>query len=534
VKTLKKNDEKYVHIISRNKTEPAEGETLLALLRRMGLEPSGSCGGNGTCGKCRIKIEGTAAAAQEAERRILSEEEICSGIRLACHTDAVKGMTVSVCDGWLQTSPQITDKGSPPSHKEAGERSFSIALDIGTTTIVAYLVDRDSGTVTAVSSAGNPQTLFGADVVSRIAYASAKENGLNILKSKVIDAVNCLIFTLRRRAYVAETDITEVVVAANTTMEHIFAGVSPASIGKAPFIPPYRIFPPLDAEQLGLVLSPGTTVRLLPNISGFVGGDITAGILYTRITSSKDLSLLIDIGTNNEMVLGCSDFLLCCSSAAGPALEGARISQGMSAFEGAVNHVRLENGKVVVSTVDDAPAKGICGSGLLDTTVMLLSEKIIDRSGKIGGDVPAGSPLTPLLDKKLKRFLISEGRKGGIYVTQKDIRELQLAKSAITTGVEIMLSEAGKRLEDIDRVFLAGAFGNYLDIENAERAGILPPLPAEKITSVGNSSGLGAIELILRPDQWKEAARIIKAAKHIELATHRDFPIKFVHNLSFR
>ena len=533
---MKDTADNFVYLISCTRVKPMEGETLGELMRRSGSEVAEPCGGNGTCGKCRVKIRGVVTDCSERERLLLSDEEIEAGIRLACITPAKRGIVVSRADVEPQHMRILSGEECAAADNDGSKDEkvlFSIAVDIGTTTIVAYLVNKSCGAVIAVSSAMNPQVTFGADVISRIGYASEREDGLAVLQSRAVDAVNRLIFNLQRRASVSEDEITEVVVSANTTMEHLFAGVSPASIGRAPFTPQYNEFPTLTAAHMNLALSPETVVRLLPNISGFVGGDITAGIIYTGMTKSEKLSLLIDIGTNNEMVLGCKDFLLCCSAAAGPALEGAKISQGMCASEGAIDHIKKEPGGIYVSTIDNIPAVGICGSGLVDAITLLLEEHIIDNSGKFEKKLSPENALYERLDVGQRRFLLSKNSKRSIFITQKDIRELQLAKSAIATGIEIMLEEAGKRLEDIDMVFLAGAFGNYLNIENAMKTGILPQLPVEKIKSVGNSSGLGAIEFILHPEHWREARRVISSAKHIELATHREFPLKFVKNLSF-
>ncbi|WP_352402549.1 ASKHA domain-containing protein [Synergistes jonesii] len=209
------------------------------------------------------------------------------------------------------------------------------------------------------------------------------------------------------------------------------------------------------------------------------------------------------------------------------------ISQGKCAAGGAVDHVKSENGRLTVSTVDGTPAVGVCGSGLVDAVGVLLDEKVINASGKFAKSLPEGTDFSTRLEADKKRFLLSRGKRGGVYITQKDIRKVQLAKSAIATGVELMLEEAGKSVGDIARVYVAGSFGNYITVENAMRIGILPRIAREKITSVGNSSGLGAIEFIIRPELWKEALAVAKGARHIELATHRDFQRTFVKNLSF-
>jgi len=529
---LEKNEKKYVRIITSTDAEPREGETLGELMARCGAPLDQPCGGRGTCGKCRVKVTGVVPECTDGERLLLSDEEIRAGIRLACVTRAERGMTVERVDA--DPCGAKTPAGSAHSQaRGVGRAEYAVAVDIGTTTLVAYLVNKSAAATTAVSSSANPQSAYGADVISRISFASESEEGLSILKAKVVGAINRLIFNLQRSASVSEEEISEVVISANATMEHLFAGVSPKSIGRAPFEPMFKTFPILTASHMNLALLPRTPVALMPNISGFVGGDVTAGIVYTGMAKREELSLLVDIGTNNEMVLGCRDFLLCCSAAAGPALEGAMISQGMCAAGGAVDHVKSENGRLTVSTVDGTPAVGVCGSGLVDAVGVLLDEKVINASGKFAKALPEGTDFSARLEADKKRFLLSRGKRGGVYITQKDIRKVQLAKSAIATGVELMLEEAGKSVGDIARVYVAGSFGNYITVENAMRIGILPRIAREKITSVGNSSGLGAIEFIIRPELWKEALAVAKGARHIELATHRDFQRTFVKNLSF-
>lgn len=500
-----------------------KGEKVSDVLRREGVALPMECGGAGLCGKCRVTIEDAAAPCAD-EKKLLSPEDIKNGVRLACLTDAVDGMTVTLpraSRGERILAGVETESGGGTQGAD-----FGVAVDIGTTTVVAYLVCCGSERPAAVASCMNPQREFGADVISRISYATEHGDGLAVLHEKIISAINALIIKITESAGAGRAQVSCVVISGNTTMEHLFAGVSVRSIGRAPFMPEFRVFDTLAAEKLGLDLAPGTPVRLMPNISGFVGGDIVSGTVYTGFADAEELSLFIDIGTNNEMVLGSKEFILCCSAAAGPALEGAKISRGMCAAEGAIDHVKLNGNELAVSTVGDAPAIGICGSGLVDVVALLISERIIDSGGKFKKDAER---LPGRLDVENKRWLIDND----VYFTQKDVREVQLAKGAICTGVEIMLAEAGKRLDEVDRIFLAGAFGNYIDVENASKIGILPKVPKEKIIPVGNSSGLGAIECCRYKDFSAKAAKILERAKHIELATHKDFQQIFVRNLLF-
>lgn len=539
---MQNNDDKFIHFFLRTKVKPQSGETISEVMKRSSIPFFGPCGGKGKCGKCKVKIEGIVPSCTNVEKQLLTEEDICSGVRLACRTEAKAGMKVSVSDDSQQNMKHemqifedaaITTESTLTSRDNAVKSTYSIAVDIGTTTVVAYLVNNESGKTAAISSSMNPQAPFGSDVISRICYINDHEDGLYLLHNKIVDAINRLIYNLLRKTQVKEGDVSLVVISANATMEHIFAGISPASMGRAPFTPPYYAIPPMTAKDIGLALFADTRILFLPNISGFVGGDITSGILYTAMINSDELSLLIDIGTNNEMVLACKGFLLCCSAAAGPALEGAKISQGMCALEGAIDHVKIVDGNLCLSTIDGASAVGICGSGLVDAMSALLSEGVINKDGKFNQKMPAEHKLFPKLEVIQKRFMLAENRKGKVYITQKDIREVQLAKSAIATGVEIMLEEVGRDIADIDKIYLAGAFGNYMNVENAIRVGILPNVSQDKIKPIGNSSGYGAVKLISHPELWNETKKIIDMAKHIELATHEHFQHKFINKLSF-
>ena len=496
--------------------KPLPEETVSDLARRCGIMIDQPCGGCGSCGKCGVLVDGVYA--------------------LACQTMAVAGMQI--------TMPNCPDKMQILESAEGMMQGQALkcgkvgaALDIGTTTLVLYLVDCAGGDILAVSSSINPQTAFGADVISRISYIETNEDGLQRLRGVLINKINIMLDDVLQKASLHRGQVSAMVVAGNTTMEHIFAGVSPAAIGRAPFKPVFSDSIIIAPQDAGINLGGGTMIRLLPNISGFVGGDIVSGILYSKMAESDKLSLLVDIGTNNEMVLGSRDFLLCCSAAAGPALEGAKISQGMRAAPGAVDSVVSRNGDLHVTTIDNVPARGICGSGLVDAVAELFRNGVIAPSGKFTkAEKISSEPLRKRLSgsKASEMFYTLVNSNGhAIGLTQQDIREVQLAKGAIAAGIEIMLEEAGMSLRDIDRVFVAGAFGNYLNFVNAIELGILPNVPEGKITALGNSAGLGACQLLCGEDCWADVSCLSATARHIELAEHPRFQEVFVRSLSF-
>jgi uncharacterized 2Fe-2S/4Fe-4S cluster protein (DUF4445 family) len=523
-------------------TEYLPGETIGEVLIRSGIYIDQPCGGTGLCGKCRVMISGTVPGPTSKEKKIFSEEELSLGFRLACQTKASRDMKVTIP---AQDSQKIKvldtfQNGTDTAAPCRGDNGSCIAIDIGTTTIVAYMVDLGTGMTLAASSAINPQTSFGADVISRISYIGDGPQKLSDLQSAVTRQINSLISSLYLKAGRSPSAKDSMAVAGNTTMEHIFAGISPESIGKSPFRPQFYDSLEFEAASLGINAEKGVVVKLMPNIHGFVGGDIVSGIIYTGMHKSDELSLLVDIGTNNEMVLGNKDFMLCCSAAAGPALEGAKIKMGMRAAPGAIDSVKINDCGVSITTIEDMPPIGICGSGLVDAVSELLKAGVITPSGRFAEKEDLKEDLSKRFKgekgKDLSFTLAEEGEYGNnpeVGITQRDIREIQLAKGAIAAGIQILLEVAGRKREDIKNVYLAGAFGNYIDIENAVRLSILPDVPREKIKPIGNSAGAGACLMLNAPSLWGTAAYIIKMAEHIELASYKDFQEIFVGNMTF-
>lgn len=523
-------------------TEHLPGETVGELLLRNGIYIDQPCGGTGLCGKCRVILSGTIPEPTSKEKKIFSEEELSSGFRLACQTKASGGMKVTIPAQDSQSIKVLDtfENSNNTDTARCGDNGSGIAVDIGTTTIVAYLVDLGTGMTLAASSAINPQTSFGADVISRISYIGNDPEKLSELQRAVTKQINSLIKEVFSKTGRKLSAKDRMAVAGNTTMEHIFAGVSPESIGRSPFQPQFYDSLEFEASELGINAEKGVKVKLLPNIHGFVGGDIVSGIIYTGIHKSEELSLLVDIGTNNEMVLGNSDFMLCCSAAAGPALEGAKIKMGMRAAPGAIDSVKKNGSGMSITTIGDMPPIGICGSGLVDAISELLKIGVITESGRFADKEELEEHLSNRYKgkkgKDLSFILAEEGQYGSnpeVGITQKDIREIQLAKGAIAAGAQILLDVAGKKLDDIKNVYLAGAFGNYIDIENAVRLSILPDVARERIHPIGNSAGAGACLMLKDPSLWDTAARIIKRAEHIELASHKDFQEIFIGNMSF-
>ena len=418
---------------------------------------------------------------------------------------------------------------------------FGVAFDIGTTTVVGILRDLKAGKQIGIKAKTNPQNQFGMDVISRITFSGEKQDNLDILRNKIIDALNEIIEELCVEHGLSEEEITSVVVGGNTTMSHIFSGYSPLSLAFSPFTPQYTGSVTLNQKESQLNVNPKAKIKVLPGIAGHVGGDITSGIVATRFLSSNDLTLFIDIGTNGEIVLTDGDRSYACSTAAGPAFEGAAIEFGMRATKGAIEKAEIRDGEVYFKTIGSCEPMGICGSGLIDIIAEMKKVGLIEKTGKLLNNEKA---VKKGIDPSLAERLISDGKTSkfilvykengeDIVITQKDIREVQLAKGAIEAGITIMLNELEKSVDDIDRIIVAGAFGNYIDKESAKEIGLLPDVDVNKIVFAGNAAGTG-VSMALASDRETELAESIpEKIKHIELAQNEDFQNIYLNAMSF-
>ncbi|HHY90569.1 MAG TPA: DUF4445 domain-containing protein [Clostridiales bacterium] len=418
---------------------------------------------------------------------------------------------------------------------------YGIALDIGTTTVVAMLWDLNRGELVDVVAKTNPQTIFGADVISRILYGSEKPENLWTLKAKIRDCLNEMIEELKQNNQIDENHIYDLVAVGNTTMSHLFVGANPEGLAKSPFVPVFCDAVDMPAKALGIHLCPAANIHLLPNIAGHVGSDTTAVLLATNIANLKGLYLVIDVGTNGEILLSKDGHVVACSTAAGPAFEGAAIHHGMRAAAGAIEGVGIKDGEVFLQVIDDQQPMGICGSGLMDALAQLLEAGILDHSGKLETRESAGEKgIHPSLVSRLRKgkygseFVLAWGKGGeDIVITQKDIREVQLAKGAISAGIQLVLKHMGAEAGKLDQIILTGAFGNSIKKESALRIGLLPQIEKEKVISVGNAAGTGASMALLSMDARKRASMEAQRVEHLELAIHPDFQTAFLDGMEF-
>ena len=414
-------------------------------------------------------------------------------------------------------------------------KNFGIAVDIGTTTVVAYLVDLTSGkTIDAVSGL-SAQKPFGQDVISRINYTMENKGGTAQLRDRIVEQINSMIGELVEKNKIPIDTIYSMSLAGNTTMIHMVAGLSAKYMANAPFIPAVKRRMTFPAGELGIGIQKNANVYLLPAISAYVGADIVAAILSSGLFYGEALSLLIDIGTNGEIALGSREGLLCCSTAAGPAFEGATIRHGMGGVNGAINTVKLEKQRIGYTTIGGAPPAGICGSGIVDAVALLLECGVVDETGRMvpAEEIPegAGCKLEPYMVEEEGELAITIA--DDVLLIQKDVREVQLAKASIAAGIMTLLSKAGKRAEEVDVVYLAGGFGSFIDKDNAIRIGLIPEELKDKIQVIGNAAGTGAIQSLVSRECLSECDRIAAKAEYIELSTSPEFQDLYIDSMFF-
>lgn len=465
-----------------------EGETLLAAAILAGIRVDAPCGGNGTCGKCHAEANG---------REIL-----------LCQEKVTEDTEVLIP---VSESARILTEGTDIVRETDGKNRYVLAFDIGTTTVVGYLLSGMTGEVLSSVSMLNPQISYGADVISRIQYVLDHDS--SELTDCIREAITSLTGDACQKAGVRTEDVTAASIVGNTCMHHLFLGINPHSMTVPPYMP--EVSEAIECSSQGMLpLGESAEIRILPNIAGFVGADTVACIEACGMDMSEENCLMIDIGTNGEMVLGNKKRRVACSTAAGPAFEGAKISQGMRGAEGAIDHVFLKDGMVSCHVIGKGKALGICGSGLLDLIACLRRMDFIDESGWM----------------KEKSYPIPGTE---VSLTQRDVREIQVAKAAIRAGIDLMTEYMGIEMEEIHTVYLAGAFGNYLNPASMCDIGMIPPELLTKIQPVGNAAGEGAKMCALSREAFERSGRIAKETEFLELATREDFQDVFIDELEF-
>lgn len=415
------------------------------------------------------------------------------------------------------------------------ENSYGAAVDIGTTTVVVYLVNLTTGEVIATESMINPQVAYGADIIARMDYAIKEPKGKEQLRKAILGGINQLLLRACTRAGVNVRHVAEMIIVGNTVMHHLFLGLETCFLVKTPFAPVVQRPCDLKAEDIGVRINPAGNIHLLPMIAGFVGGDVVSDLIATKVYRGNELTLLIDIGTNGELVLGNENMgLTACSVAAGPAFEGGHIEFGMSASPGAIERVGIEpvDYQVRYQTIGGSPPQGICGSGIIDAVAAMVQAHIVLPDGRIDTTIPCrrlrqGSKGIEFVLEWAENTALGKD----IVVTQKDVREVQLAKAAFQAGIRILMQHTG--VNEVEKVVLAGAFGSYLNPKSASAIGMLPPCNLERITSVGNAAGSGARMALLSKSERAEAADVALAVHYLELTVQPDFGLVFLDALRF-
>jgi uncharacterized 2Fe-2S/4Fe-4S cluster protein (DUF4445 family) len=585
-------------------TRVPAGTTLFSAAHWIGLPIDSTCGGRGTCGKCKVRVVKNLPDAETADHRLLRPSEIAEGWRLSCQARIYDDMVCEVPQllrvpkaatmglgrlvildpnvrkVYLELAePTLEDQRSdiqrlkdaltvdghdmvadvaalrtvPAVFREAGFRvtavlagehlvaveagdttgeCFGVAFDVGTTTLVGTLMNLRTGMAASVLSTLNGQAPFGADVISRISHGMNGPEAIIELQDAVVSTMNSILADLYRETGVTPEKTYEAVVVGNVTMLHLLFGIDPTPLSMMPFTPTFMEPLNVDASQVGLHIHPHGYIQTLPALGAYVGADIVGGVLATGVVREDKLRVFVDVGTNGEIVLGNAQRALATAAPAGPAFEGSQIKCGMRATVGAIEGVQLGDSITLQVIGGDVPPTGICGSGLVDTVAQLLLAGLVDHSGrmKTTSDVP-GHPLQDRLIEVdgVRAFLLADG----VYLTQRDIRELQFAKGSIATGIKVLMDILGVTADDLDEVLLAGSFGSYLNPESAKIIGLVPPVDVDKIIAVGNSAGEGAKIALLSYRERQVAFELPARIEYVELSGRSDFNDAFVAVLGF-
>ncbi|MFL0194712.1 ASKHA domain-containing protein [Clostridium sp. WILCCON 0269] len=553
-----------VNFINNKSVEVEEGTTILEAARKAEVLIESPCNAVGTCGKCKVKIsmEGIKNIIESDGQHHVTDQEKSEGYVLACQSKVIGNIDVEVVSKDLNKTLKILNHGKifdikidsfikkkyekdGKTYIYAGERvlgeevgntcelNYGIVVDIGTTTLVASLINVNTGEELDSVSSLNPQSVHAQDVLSRIKFAS-EEKGLHIMYSGIIEEINKMIEEVSVKSHVDKNSIYEMIFSGNTCMIHLATNVNPNSLGKYPYTPEIRGGSYLSAADHHLDISKIGLIYLPPIISSYVGPDITSGVLASRLQDENGTTLFVDIGTNGEMVIGKSGELTATSTAAGPAFEGMNITYGMRAAMGAVEYFNIEeDGSIEIKTINNGKPIGICGSGLLDIVGELVASGVIRKNGKfesIHSEVLPETLKSRLIEKEGKTvFKIAED----VFLYQKDIRQVQLAKGAVRSGIEFLMKSKGVAAEEVDKVLIAGSFGYHLRAKSLLNIGLLPKGFEGKVDFIGNTSKSGGRAFLLNKGYREEMEKLVGKIGVIELSNGEDFDKVFVKCLSF-
>lgn len=520
---------------NRSVTVPV-GSTLLEAARAAGVEIDAPCAGTGWCGSCRVRASGGLAPLSSDERELLGEAAVAMGKRLACRArvtgDATVLLNEALPEARVLTSAHAREVVVEPPEARGIERegrAIGAVVDVGTTTVAAQLVDLRTGEVLASAGALNEQRVFGADVLSRVAYSAGGIDSQ--LHTMIARQVSALLAGMLAHAGIDPADLVEAVAVGNVAMTGLLLGEDVSALGEAPYEGAPTSEAALSAEAAGIAGFPALRLLVPPAPSAFIGSDITAGMLATALADRTAATLYIDLGTNAEIVLAARGGLLGASTAAGPALEGASIECGMRAEPGAIEQVELADGALRLRVIGERQPTGICGSGLIDLVAVLLEAGVLDASGRLVDRV--GHPLRERLTERggVRAFVVDAD--ADIVLTQRDIRQVQLALGAVRTGVEILLAETSLEPRAVAGVVIAGGFGYHVRVASLVGLGLFPPLWLDRVTFEGNAALTGARMMLLSTAAREKARAVAGAVRTLDLAAHPGFQQRFLGALSF-
>lgn len=496
------------------------GATLLELLQQAKIPIDATCGGKGTCGKCRVRLLSGELAVTPGDERFFSGAELAAGWRLACLAVPAGNCKISLPSPERKGFHVVDSYQRTDSERSYGGTGCGIAIDIGTTTLAMQCFELTSGRLLASHTALNPQRSYGADVISRI--KAANEGAGQALRTAVTAVIADGVSTLLKAAEQPLDALNRVVIAGNTTMTHLLLGYPCETLGVFPFTP-------VNIETVHLPLSaligsgwPDIPATVLPGVSTYVGGDIASGMLLCDFDRLDGPTLLLDLGTNGEMALGTGTEILCTATAAGPAFEGGGITWGTGSVTGAISHLTIEHGAPGFETIGGGSPIGICGTGVIDTAAALLRAGLVDETGLLEEDYfDDGYPLAKT----------AEGAE--IVFTQRDVREIQLAKAAVRAGVETLLVHAGLTAGDLEKVYLAGGFGLTMDVGKALDIGLLPRELEGRIHPVGNASLGGAVRYLLEPSEAQRMGNVLAVSTEVNLSATAEFNNFYMEHMAF-
>lgn len=545
-------EEHTVYLASEDKRIEAEsGQSILEALINAGILLRADCGGKGRCGKCSIRIIDSTgdgiSPPTETEERVLGMKGIDSGYRLACHATVAGDIAIEIPKTTMlepevaQKGPTMLPKISPKSLAAPGKpERFGVAVDLGTTTIAVYLCDLDQCTVKASISMRNPQVIYGDDVMSRITALYQNEPLLRKIQKMAVKAIEWGILSICRSSVIDPHSLKKLVLVGNSTMVHFFVGQDPTSIGVFPYEPGFKEEQIFKAAKIGFRFNPSAEIHTLPLISGFLGADIIAAALATELHDLEKGTVLVDVGTNGEVMLIDEKGFSATSCATGPAFEGASIRFGMHAISGAIDAVEVDaqTGRPTCSVIQKDPQNpkkpsGICGSGVVSAVAELYRAGMILKDGRF--DKNQFADVFKNDDNELPEYILFPAAQAQsnrtITFTQPDVRAIQLAKGALLTGIEILCRKAG--IIDPAQILVAGAFGSYIHKEDALTIGMFPDIGVSKLKIVGNAAGAGAILALLDETYLEKARELARSTKIIDLASHPDFQEVFMNSLAF-